>query len=447
MNVRRLWVRLTTPPGAAQEPEQARRSHLLLSILVVLFPLAFLSMVVSFVQLAFTRDQALRQALSTVYPVAVAFDFLVMMAAYFLVRRGRYAVAAVMTSSLTLVTSFGSVVASGREEGMFFMTFSVLIAGVLLSWRATLALFVLACAAMISLPFFLPGLAPIAVSSAIIVFFGVGALSLVAASVRDRDLAQIEDQARKLRENQEALLGTRKMEAIARLSAGMAHEFNNIMTAIVGYSEVIALKPTDTAPRYARLIKDAGLRAGDLTERLLSFSRQQLLRPHSTDLNHLVARVARTRASQAQSVRVTLDLSSSAALSNVDPEQVERAVDTLIARAVVNAGQAGTVSIRTRDTDRAVSEVPTLQPGVYHLITVSDSGPPLGNDLVHRVFDPYFTTGEFGTGDLDLAAAYGIVGQSGGHVGVQSDEKGGNTFVIYLPAEAVAAPGPEVPRL
>jgi signal transduction histidine kinase len=108
-------------------------------------------------------------------------------------------------------------------------------------------------------------MALIAVSSAILLIFAFGTLSVASAVTRDRDLVQIEEQTQRLRKNQESLLAAHKMEAIARRSSRIAHEFNNIMTAVVGYSDVIARKPVESAPHYAVHIGDAGLRASELT--------------------------------------------------------------------------------------------------------------------------------------------------------------------------------------
>jgi signal transduction histidine kinase len=253
--------------------------------------------------------------------------------------------------------------------------------------------------------------------------------------VHERDLEQIEEQARTLTANQEKIIGARKMEAITRLSAGIAHEFNNIAMAIVGYADVIASQPAESVGRYSDLIKGAGLRAGRLTEQLLSFSRQQLLNPRATDLNQLIAGLEHLlRSMLNERIRLAVRLDPEAKVAYVDPELIEQVVQTLLRRAGENVREGGDIVVGTGVV--VVPREPALsssRPGRYCAITISDTGPPADKEALASIFDPFFTEGEFGTGDLDLAAAFGIVAQSDGRIEVTSVPGHGNTFVVLLP--------------
>jgi two-component system cell cycle sensor histidine kinase/response regulator CckA len=230
-------------------------------------------------------------------------------------------------------------------------------------------------------------------------------------------------------------LRKRKMEAIARLSAGIAHEFNNIAMAIVGYSEVIASQPAKSVGQYANLIKAAGLRAGRLTEQLLSFSRQQLLNPRATDLNQLVSGLEHLlRSMFSEKIRVAVHLDPEPKVAYVDPDLIAQVIQTLLRKAGENVSEGGDVVVGTGGV--VVPPEPaqsSSRPGRYCTIAFSDTGPSVDKEVLAHVFDPFFTEGEFGTGDLDLAAAYGIVAQSEGRIDVRSHPGHGNTFIVLLP--------------
>ncbi|HUI72031.1 MAG TPA: ATP-binding protein [Spirochaetia bacterium] len=425
--LQRAWSWLTTEgPSQERDPAVQRRSRLLLSAIVLLLALAVVGLFIVIGQLVFVRDASESHDLTFTYPLIEGVCIAVLLVAYILARRGWHRVPVIMICVLNLAGSSSAAIFTHDGQDLVYMAISVSLAGVILSWRWTLGIFGIAAASVAAVSALLPGVHPLATTSAILLILMLGTIGVATAIIRDRDLKQIEEQNRKLKENQESLLAAHKMEAIARLSSGIAHEFNNIMTAIVGYSDIIIRKPVDSAPRYAWLIRDAGLRAGDLTERLLSFSGQQLLRPVSTDLNLLMTQLRRGTA-------VALDLSHEDATAMIDPDQVSKAIETLLEKAAGNTRAGAPVLVRTRRVSVVGSEEATLPPGPYFLISISDGGPPLSKDIVSKIFDPFFTTGELGTGDLDLAAAYGIIAQSGGHVSAQSDPQEGNVFLVHLP--------------
>jgi signal transduction histidine kinase len=435
-----LWKNLTEPTPSPPQPELRRRLRLLLSILVVLATIDLLILASQGIQLLFVTDPARRYWLAVVFPLILGIGLVFLVIAYVLGRRGHGTASGVLVVCMTATASYSLVLLTRAADTLGFTVIGVVLSSILLSRRVTLVFLFLTIAAIGVVPLLLRDISFWSVSGALVLILPIGALSLVSAVIHDRDMQQIEGQTRTIIENEERLLGARKMESIARLSAGIAHEFNNIVTAIIGYSEVISSRPSESAKQYSRLIKDAGLRASRLTEQLLSFSRQQLLRPQATDLNLLIAGLERLLQSvQSDRIRLRVHLDPRPQMAMVDPELVGRAIQTLVLRARDNIDQDGDITIRT-ETSVVIPEQAeaSLQPGRYCRITVSDSGPPAGREVLARIFDPYFTLGEFGTGDLDLAAAYGIIHQSNGRIDAHSDPRGGNAFVVALPESSLS---------
>jgi signal transduction histidine kinase len=430
-----LWRRLTEPPETLKQPEIRRRLRLLLSILVVLLTLDLLFLAYQWIQLLYVTDPVQRHWLIVVFPVILGLAFVCLAIAYVLGRRGHETASGMLVVCMTAAAAYVLVLLTRSSDTIGFTVIAMVLSSILLPRRTTIAFLILTIAAVAVMPLLAPEISFWNISGALILIVPIGALSLVSAAIHDRDVEQIESQTRALIENEERLLGARKMEAVACLSAGIAHEFNNIVMAIIGYSEVITNKPPDSAKQYSRLIKDAGLRAKRLTEQLLSFSRQQLLRPQATDLNRLIAGLEQTLLSvQSDRIRLSLHLDSQPQIAMVDPALVGRAIQTLVLRARENIDREGDISIQTETRVLAPDQSESaFQPGRYCTITVSDSGPPVDREVLARIFEPYFTEGEFGTGDLDLAAAYGIIQQSNGRIDARSNPRGGNAFVVALP--------------
>ena len=436
---RNLWRRLTKPPAGMHEPELQRRSSLLLSILVVLIALAAFFLVAQVVQLSYTTDPSQRYMLVLVFPLILGAALVCLLIAYVLGRTGHTTSAAVTLVAMIMVASWAMVLLTKESDALSFLGIGMMLASIVLARRLTLAILAFTVLATLAVPILVPEISYWSVSSALIFLLAIGLLSFVSVIVHERDLKQIEVQTRTLIDNQEKIIGARKMEAIARLSAGIAHEFNNIATAIVGYSEVIALQPAQSVGRYSGLIKEAGLRAGRLTEKLLSFSRQQLLNPRATDLNQLLAGLEHLlRSMFSERIKLAMNLDPEPKVAYVDPDLIEQVIRTLLRKAGENVREGGDVVVGTGVV--VVPPDPALlssRPGRYCSITISDSGPSLDREVLARVFDPFFTEGEFGTGDLDLAAAYGIVAQSEGRIDVRSDSGHGNTFAVLLPEKHV----------
>ena len=242
------------------------------------------------------------------------------------------------------------------------------------------------------------------------------------------------------RQLEEQLLQSQKMEAVGRLAGGVAHDFNNMLTAIMSYSELIAAD-MDTESQAAADMKEvlkAADKASALTRQLLAFSRQQVLRPVQVNVNDTVDGLRKmmkrlTAASIEVSCRLAPDLWS----VTVDPTELERVIMNLVLNARDAMPEGGTLVLETSnvtiDDEYTRTHTDTL-PGPYVLITVSDSGMGMSREVRDKLFDPFFTTKEKGKGTgLGLSSVYGIVKQSGGFIWVYSELNKGTTFKIYFP--------------
>ncbi|GAB4545090.1 MAG: hypothetical protein Kow0063_39000 [Anaerolineae bacterium] len=231
-----------------------------------------------------------------------------------------------------------------------------------------------------------------------------------------------------------------KMEAIGQLTAGIAHYFNNSLTVINGFAELIKLRvpPDDPLRDLASGILRSGQRAADLVSQLLAFSRKQTIQPQVLNLNNLIARMDDLLLPLiGEHIQVEKDLASDLWLVRIDPTQIEQVVLNLAVNARDAMPRGGTLTIQTANVvldDAYVAQRPQVQPGEYVLLVVSDTGTGMSDEVKAHLFEPFFTTKEVGQGTgLGLAAVHGIVSQNGGHISVYSEEGHGTSFRIYLP--------------
>ncbi len=259
---------------------------------------------------------------------------------------------------------------------------------------------------------------------------------------------------------QAQLLQAQKMEAVGRLAGGVAHDFNNMLQAILGYTE-LSLHELETGSPVAENIQEiakAARRSADLTRQLLAFARRQPANPKVLDLNETVSGMLKMLR---RLVGEDIDLAWMPALElwpvKIDPSQL----DQVLANLLVNARDAiATVGKVTIGADNAVfdaaycAEHPGFTPGDYVVLTVSDDGSGMDKQTLAQLFEPFFTTKPAGQGTgLGLATVYGIVKQNNGFINVYSEPGQGTTFKIYLPrcaeeearqteaAEALPPPG------
>ena len=243
-----------------------------------------------------------------------------------------------------------------------------------------------------------------------------------------------------------------KMEAVGRLAGGVAHDFNNVLTAVTGYSELLLERsdPKDPHRHYLEEIKKGGERAATLTQQLLAFSRQQVIQPKAVDLNTLVTNlVMMLQRLIGEHILLHTTLAPSLGLVYVDAGQFEQVIMNLAVNARDAMPEGGTLTIETTNVERAAtapSEESPVPPAPAVRLTVRDSGQGMDEETSAHIFEPFFTTKEVGQGTgLGLAMVCGIVTQSGGTIAVESTPGQGTTFTITLPrseapAEAVEAP-------
>ncbi len=234
---------------------------------------------------------------------------------------------------------------------------------------------------------------------------------------------------------QHDLAQAQKLEAIGRLAGGVAHDFNNILTAILGSAELLLLDTPQgaSAREEVEIIRDAAQRAQELIRQLLAFSARQVLRPAVTDLNDLIKNLSRMlRRLIGEDLALTAELADGLGAVRVDPGQVEQVLVNLAVNARDAMPDGGRLTIRTENVE--MTDSGELPDGRYVLIEVVDTGSGMDAATLARVFEPFFTTKARGKGTgLGLATVYGIVRQSGGQVAVSSTLGTGTTFRIHLP--------------
>jgi PAS domain S-box-containing protein len=243
---------------------------------------------------------------------------------------------------------------------------------------------------------------------------------------------------------QEQLLQAQKMESVGRLAGGVAHDYNNMLSVILPYSEMAMEEVDPTQPLYRRLqeIHSAAQRSADLTRQLLAFARKQAVTPRVLDLNETVASMLKLlRKLIGEDISLVWMPGAELWPVRIDPSQI----DQVMANLCVNARDAitgvGKVIIETQNItfDEAYcnDHADALQ-GNYVLLVVSDNGCGMDRETLNKIFEPFFTTKEMGKGTgLGLATIYGIVKQNNGFINVYSEPGFGSTFKIYLPRHVV----------
>jgi signal transduction histidine kinase/HAMP domain-containing protein/ActR/RegA family two-component response regulator len=263
--------------------------------------------------------------------------------------------------------------------------------------------------------------------------------TLTGAILVFRDVTEAKEIERQLQQSQ-------KLDALGQLTGGVAHDFNNMLTVISGVSEILAESMTDPElRRLARLMDQAAARGAELTRHLLSFARRQPLEPRDVDVNALVIGTAQLlRPTLGEQIEIESMLGEDVCPAHIDPSQLSAALLNLAVNARDAMPRGGKLTLETSNVtlDEAYAKNNLdIEPGVYVLIAVSDTGTGIPAALREKVFEPFFTTKEIGRGTgLGLSMVYGFVKQSNGHIKIYSEEGYGTTIKLYLPqAHAQAA--------
>jgi PAS domain S-box-containing protein len=264
---------------------------------------------------------------------------------------------------------------------------------------------------------------------------GKGFFATVASDISDRKL--VEEEHRKL---QEQLLHSQKMEAVGQLAGGVAHDFNNILTAIIGYANIIKMKMKNEDPLKAHLdqILRASERGAHLTQSLLAFSRKQFISPKPVDLNIIIKNVQKLLSrviTEDIELKVILDENNLTIMA--DSGQMEQILMNLATNAKDAMPQGGRLIIKTGITaidEQFIKQYGFGEIGEYALLSVVDTGTGMDEKTQDRVFEPFFTTKEVGRGTgLGLAMVYGAIKQNSGYITLLSEPDKGTTFNIYIP--------------
>ncbi|MDX1777171.1 MAG: ATP-binding protein, partial [Desulfobulbales bacterium] len=262
--------------------------------------------------------------------------------------------------------------------------------------------------------------------------------------IRDiTDKRKAEEQHDKL---QDQLIQMQKMETVGRLAGGIAHDFNNILSAIIGYSELVLheLEHDSQAYQDVETIKESGEKAAMLTGQLLAFSRKQVMKMQPVDLNAVIEGMSKMLL-RLIGENITLKLFLDNGISSItgDPGQLEQIILNLAVNARDAMPDGGHIIIETSEIElekEYVDQHPDTKPGRHVLLSLSDTGTGMTEETRQQIFDPFFTTKERGKGTgLGLSTVYGIVKQHESQISIYSEPGRGSTFKIFFPAADTCA--------
>jgi signal transduction histidine kinase len=238
----------------------------------------------------------------------------------------------------------------------------------------------------------------------------------------------------------EQLFQAQKMEAVGTLAGGVAHDFNNILTAIIGYSHLLQMRTPEDDPSsgYVSQIRHASERAAELTQGLLAFSRKQVMLPQSIDLNEVVERLQKMlRRIVRENIELEVETDGNELIVMADRGKIEQVLMNLVTNACDAISGSGKIALRTCRKSMNGEFLHTHGygvPGEYVCIIISDTGSGIEEQTKNKIFEPFFTTKEVGKGTgLGLSIVYGIVKQHNGYINVYSEPGKGTIFKIYLP--------------
>ncbi|WKA25796.1 CHASE3 domain-containing protein [Bradyrhizobium roseum] len=242
------------------------------------------------------------------------------------------------------------------------------------------------------------------------------------------------------RETERKLLQSQKLDAIGKLTGGVAHDFNNMLTVITGTTEMLVedLARQPELQKTAQLIDQAAERCRELVQHLLAFARRQPLQPRDVDVNATVMDMAKLlRPTLGEQIEIDSILEQETANAHIDASQLANSLLNMAINARDAMPNGGKLLLETRNVvlDEAYAQAnPDARPGPYVMLAVSDTGGGMSREVLDKVFEPFFTTKDVGKGSgLGLSMVYGFVKQSGGHIRIYSEVGHGTTIKLYLP--------------
>lgn len=257
-----------------------------------------------------------------------------------------------------------------------------------------------------------------------------GVLALITSAYDISDRKKLEDQ----------LVQAQKMEGIGRLAGGVAHDYNNMLGVIIGYSDLIMKKVNKSKPiyHYVELIGSAARRGADITRQLLAFARREIASPRALDPNNAIETLQKMlQRLIGENVKLTFLPAKNVWNIKIDPTQLDQVLFNLATNSRDAIDNVGTITIETSNTyiDKAYAENRIdFSPGEYVVISFTDTGKGMSKETMKNIFEPFFTTKSKGQGTgLGLSTVYGIVKQNGGSIHAYSEIGVGTTFKIYLP--------------
>jgi PAS domain S-box-containing protein len=288
------------------------------------------------------------------------------------------------------------------------------------------------------------------------------ALYIIANQLSDMAVQNVQ-QARFITERKEAeadrirleeqLRQALKLESIGHLAGGVAHDFNNMLTPIVGYAEMLQFQLSKDHPYQDTLqqIVRAAMRARDLTRQLLAFARKQTLAMKVLNLNEVILNFEKMlRRTVRENVSISLNLREDLGWFMGDEGQIEQIILNLAVNAQDAMPDGGKLILETSEVELeggSSDGVDDVRPGRYVMMSISDTGSGMDKDTLSKIFDPFFTTKGLGRGTgLGLSTVYGIVRQHGGHIHVYSEPGHGTTFRIYFPRTEQVSLTPQLPE-
>jgi PAS domain S-box-containing protein len=268
--------------------------------------------------------------------------------------------------------------------------------------------------------------------------------ALVGFAKITRDITERKEAASAIERANLALFQSQKMEAIGQLTGGVAHDFNNLLAVLSNGLQVLSTQSrTHLDAKMIQSMQRAIERGASLTQQLLSFARQQPLKPERHDLNALIRDFEpMLRRAGSSSVRIELATSQAGTTALVDAPRFEAALLNLVVNACDAMPNGGSVIVSTERVEVASGTIGNLPGGSYARVCVTDSGTGMSPEVASRAFEPFYTTKETGKGTgLGLSQVYGFITQSGGEVRITSTEGVGTAIDLYLPIADASAPG------